>query len=136
MRLDSRDVFPSGMEEYLSNYDWHFSKKMCEWACSKMYKTDSSGRRSYIDIWNKEEVDKILSKYGLTLLKETGYDSVYVMNMARADYLGSSIKDEQHLALFVKDYIDDGDGYDTITFTRFYADCIGKGVVINWEDMI
>lgn len=56
--------------------------------------------------------------------------------MARADYFGSSIKDEQHLALFVKDYIDDSDGYDTIAFTRFYADCIGKGIIINWEDMI
>lgn len=30
MRLDARDTFPSGMEEYLSNYGWHFSKKMAD----------------------------------------------------------------------------------------------------------
>jgi hypothetical protein len=30
MRLDARDKFPSGMEEYLARYGWHFSKKMCE----------------------------------------------------------------------------------------------------------
>lgn len=30
MRLDVRDKFPSGMEEYLATYGWHFSKKMCD----------------------------------------------------------------------------------------------------------
>lgn len=48
MRLDARDRFPSGMEEYLSHYGWHFSKNMCEWACSKMYRIDATGKRNYI----------------------------------------------------------------------------------------
>ena len=30
MRLDARDVFPSGMEEYLAQNGWHFNKKMCD----------------------------------------------------------------------------------------------------------
>ena len=29
-RLDIRDKYPSGMEEYLSHNGWHFNKKMCE----------------------------------------------------------------------------------------------------------
>lgn len=136
MRLDARDTFPSGMEEYLSNYGWHFSKKMADWACSKMYKTDSAGRRTYIIPWTKDEVDSLLTRYGLIIYKDYGYDYVYVANMAKADFMGSSIIDEQHIALFVKDYIDDGDGYKTVAFTRFYADCIGKGLPINWTDMI
>ena len=65
MRLDARDKFPSGMEEYLSHYGWHFSKAMCEWACSKMYKTDSIGKRNYITPWSKEEVDSLLKKYNI-----------------------------------------------------------------------
>ena len=40
-RLDSYSGYPSGMEEYLSAYGWHFSKKMCDWAVSKMYKTEN-----------------------------------------------------------------------------------------------
>ena len=44
---------------------------------------------------------------------------------------GSSIIDEQHVALFIKDYVDDPDGYEELPFTRFYADCIGSGVPIN-----
>jgi hypothetical protein len=56
--------------------------------------------------------------------------------MAKADYFGSSIVDEIHLLKFVKDYIDDPDGYEGLPMTRFFADVIGKGIVIDWEDML
>ena len=51
--------------------------------------------------------------------------------MCKADYMGSSIIDEQRAALFIKDYIDDKDGYPELPFTRFYADCVGSGCPIN-----
>ena len=136
MRLDSREKFPSGMEEYLSQYGWHFSKKMCEYATSKMYKRDSSGKKSYIYPWSKESVDNLLYKYNIKVENKTAYDYVYVANMALADFMNSSIMDEQHLALFIKDYVDDPDAYDGMVFTRYYADCIGSGNPINWEDML
>lgn len=65
-----------------------------------------------------------------------GYDCVYVANMARADYWGSSIADEQHLALFVKDFIDDEDAYPGLPFTRYFADLIGSGTNVPWEDVL
>lgn len=136
MRLDAREVFPSGMEEYLSQYGWHFSKKMCEWAVSRMYKRNSLNKKVSIQSWNKDSVDKLLNKYGVTIENKIGYDYVFAANMCIADYYGSSIIDEQHVALFIKDYVDDPDGYEELPFTRFYADCIGSGVPINWEDML
>ena len=136
MRLDAREVFPSGMEEYLSQYGWHFSKKMCEWAVSRMYKRNSLDKKIQIQSWNKDSVDKLLNKYGVTIENKIGYDYVFAANMCIADYYGSSIIDEQHVALFIKDYVDDPDGYEELPFTRFYADCIGSGVPINWEDML
>lgn len=136
MRLDAREVFPSGMEEYLSQYGWHFSKKMCEWAISRMYKRNSLDKKIPIQSWNKDSVDKLLNKYGVTIENKIGYDYVFAANMCIADYYGSSIIDEQHVALFIKDYVDDPDGYEELPFTRFYADCIGSGVPINWEDML
>ena len=69
MRLDAREVFPSGMEEYLSQYGWHFSKKMCEWAVSRMYKRNSLDKKIPIQSWNKDSVDKLLNKYGVTIEK-------------------------------------------------------------------
>ena len=136
MRLDAREVFPSGMEEYLSQYGWHFSKKMCEWAVSRMYKRNSLDKKITIQSWNKDSVDKLLNKYGVTIENKIGYDYVFAANMCIADYYGSSIIDEQHVALFIKDYVDDPDGYEELPFTRFYADCIGSVVPINWEDML
>lgn len=134
MRLDTRNSFPSGMEEYLSYYGWHFSKKMEEWAASKMYK-EVSNRKNYIIPYTLSEVKQIFKDAGVEL-KEIDYDAVYVANMARADFLGSSIEDEAHLAKYVKDVCEDSDAYDGIVFTRFYADCIGRGCPIHWEDMI
>jgi len=132
MRLDSRDKLPSGMEEYLSTYGWHFSKKMCDWATSGMYKDD----KSEIKTLSKDFVDELLKRHNIKLENKFGYDYVFAANMCIADYMGSSIEDEKHLALFVKDYVDDPDGYPELPFTRFYADCIGSGHPINWEDVI
>ena len=136
-RLAAYDRFPSGMKEYISQYGWHFSKKMCEWAVSKMKtKDESTGKQKKLDALKKDEVEELLKKYGIKLEKDAGYDCVYAANMGKADYYKSSIADESHLALFIKDYIDDPDGYDGLPFTRFYADCIGSGTPIIWEDMM
>lgn len=99
-------------------------------------KENSSGQPVKISAYSKEDVDNLLKRYNVILENDCGYDSVYVANMCIADYLNSSILDESRLALFVKDTIDDPDGYDGMPFTRFYADCIGSGKVINWEDLI
>ena len=135
-RLDNYGKMPSGMKEYLEAYGWHFSKKMCEWAVSKMKVKDDTGKQKKLDALKKDEVEELLKKYAVKLEKDAGYDCVYVANMAKSDYYKSSIADEAHLALFIKDYIDDPDGYSGLPFTRFYADCIGSGTPIIWEDMM
>ena len=134
-RLDTRDVFPSGMEEYLSLYGWHFSRKMCEWAVSHMKRTDSrTGREESLQMMKKEEIETNLKRFGFDPTSFIGYDGVYVYHMAKADFFGSSLPDEQRLVMYVNDYLNDPDGYDEVAFTRFYADCIGKGEMPDWEN--
>lgn len=133
MRLDQYSTMPSGLEEYLSFYGWHFNKKLCEFATSKLR---SRMNNSVITSHTKESLEQILKNHGITVQKAEGYDCVYVANMAKACYMGSSLADEARIARFVKDYIDDPNGYEGIAMTRFFADCIGKGIVIDWEDMI
>ena len=132
MRLDDREEFPTGLEKYLSMYGWHFSKKLCNFAVSHM-KKDNGEKIAPI---TKEALDLLLAKNGIELDNKFGYDYVFVANMCKADYLGSSVPDEAHLAKFVKDYCDDPDGYSELPMTRFYADTIGKGIPIIWEDML
>ena len=137
MRLDSYDTYPSGMKNYLSIYGWHFSKKMCEWAVSRMYKDGEENKpEQAIPNYTRERVDLLLKRFNLKLEKNKGYDDVYVANMCKFDFLGSSIDNEMKLAQFIKDYIDDADAYEGMPFTRFYADCIGSGTPIIWEDML
>lgn len=137
MRLDSYDIYPSGMREYLSTYGWHFSKKMCEWAVSRMYKDGEDNKpEQAIPNYTRERVDLLLKRFNLKLEKNKGYDDVYIANMCKFDFLGSSIDNEMKLAQFIKDYIDDADAYEGMPFTRFYADCIGSGTPIMWEDML
>ena len=100
---------------------------MCDWAVSKMYKINAAKRKEYITPYTKEAVENLLKTNNVRLDNNPGYDAVYVANMAKADFYGSSISDDAHLAKFIKDYMDDPDGYDGIVFTRFYADCIGSG---------
>lgn len=131
-RLDSYDKMPPAMGQYLSNYGWHFNKKLAQWASSMMKKQGGASVTPH----DKERVETILKQYGIDIPANRIYDAVYVMNMARADYMGSSIVDEQHLAKFVQDYLNDPDGYEEAPLTRFYADCIGKGIGISWDDML
>ena len=129
--LDIYDKRPEAMVNYLSHYGWHFNKKMCEFAISKMKKDGKKLSPIY-----KEKVEDILKSYDITIENNILYDAVYVANMAKADFYGSSVSDEKHLALFIKDYIDDEDGYDGIVFSRYYIDTVKKGIPIDWEDML
>lgn len=133
-KLNPGNVYPQDMENYLEFYGWHFSKKMCEWAVSKMYK-EQNGKKEYIKPYTKEDLEEFLNKQNIKV-EAKGYDHVYVANMAKADFLGSSIQDELHLARYVKDVIDDPDAYDGMPFTRFYIDCLAKGEPIIWSDML
>ena len=121
------------MEAYLETYGWHFSKKMCEYAVSKMKRRGSGESMQF---QTKEAVDNILRIYGIDAGKYTGYDAVFVYHMAMADFLGSSLQDDRAVVLYVKDYLEDPDGYDEVAFTRYYADCIGKGEMPEWEDVL
>ena len=126
--LDTYDDRPSSMKRYLKYYGQHFNKKLCQFAVSKM----NHGKQPI----PKDKVDEILNKHGVTLEHNELYDHVYVYNMGNNDFLGSSIQDEKHLALYVKDVIDDEDGYDGIVFNRWYADTVTYGIPIEWDEML
>ena len=120
------------MEEYLSTYNWHFNKKLCEWAVSHMRGKDDK----HIEMMKKEELDNVFKRFGIDPTSFHGYDAVYVYHMAKADYGRTILTDEPRLTLFVKEYLTDPDGYDEVAMTRFYADCIGKGEMPDWEECI
>lgn len=130
MSLDIYGTIPSAMRTYLSNYGFNFSKKMYEWAVSMMK------GKTPVTPMSKEEVYAILKKYGVELKNDNGYNACYVFAMAKSDYMGSSLPNEQYIAKFVQDYLGDEDGSPEMPFRYFYSLCSAKGIAINFEDML
>lgn len=129
------DEIPEGMDRYLNMYGCHFNKKLCQEAVSRMY-TQNGLKKEYIIPYTKEQVEELLESNGIKLKRNKMYDATYVCNMGKADYLGKSVPDEKHLAMFVKDMIDDPDAIDGFIFWRFYSDCMFMDNPIEWEDML
>lgn len=129
MRRDLYEKKPAGMDNYLSAYGWHFSKKMSEWGISMI-----EGYENKRDIKTKDEIERMLEQCGAQIPKGVGYDALYVYYMLSSDlHLPEGNAD---LIRYVGYWLNDKDGYEGMHFTRFYADCIGKGMPILWEEMM
>ena len=130
--MEMYDELPSGMRKYLRHYGWHFSPKMVEWAVSMMIDRKGEPLKPY----TMEALKTMLPSNGVVIEDALMYDALYVANMAKADFYGSSITDELHLAKFVGDYLKDKDGYDGQPFARFYADLSKQDIPVYWEDLL
>lgn len=131
MDLTQFDIMPEDMVNYLRYNGPHFTKKLAEFAFKRMKK---GGKQ--LQIISEEDTNRILNTAKVDIKNDYLYDVWYVINMAKADFYDSSITTETNLAKYVKDYLDDEDGYEGIAFNRFLADCARKGVVINWNKML
>ena len=129
------DEIPEGMDRYLNQYGCHFNKKLCMEAVSRMY-TEKDGKKERLKPYTKEQVDEMLASYDIEIENNRMYDAVYVANMCANDFLGKSVPDEEHLAKYIKDLLDDPDACQGFVFNRFYADCMFMDNPIEWEDMI
>ena len=126
------DIIPEEQRAYLMNYGKHFNEKMCKFAVSLM--RDRNGKK--ISLMKKDDVLAKLKEHGVELENDVMYDSTFVYHMAMSDFMGSSIEDEKHLCLYVKDLIDDEDQRDGFIFARFVSDCINNGEPIDWAEML
>ena len=87
------DIKPKAFTNYLRYYGPHFNKKLCEFACEQLDKSD----------YTKEKLDILLQAYKIELKKAKLHDAVYIANWAKSIFYGSGISDEKHLVLFIKD---------------------------------
>lgn len=123
------------MVNYLRYNGPHFNKKLCEFAASNMKKKVGSSMVR-ITPYTKDAVEKLLQIHKVILNGGQLYDDVFVANMCKSNFYGSSIQDELHLAKYIKDVLDDDDAYDGIVFNSWYADMCRKGIIIDWDAMI
>lgn len=117
------DIKPEGFLNYLRYYGTHFNKKLCEFACQNLSVRECT----------KDKIDYLLQTHGIELKNAKLYDSVYIANWCKSVFYGSSIADEKHFVLFIKDIFDkEGE----LIFNRWYADMAKMGIPIDWDEMI
>lgn len=129
--LDTYDTIAPDMRAYLGSYGWHFNKKVYTFAVQQMKST--AGKQMP---YTKEDVEAMLKTHGVELKNNVGYDAVYVASMCKADYYGSSIADDKHMALFIKDTIDDVDAADGNVMRKWYASMVGAGIPVEWAELL
>ena len=117
------DIRPEGFINYLRYYGPHFNKKLCEFACKQMQNRE----------YSKEKLDILLQSYNIEIPNAKLHDMVYVANWCKNVFYGSSIPDEKHFVLFIKDIFEKE---PHLIFNRWYADMAKQGIPIEWEDMI
>ena len=111
-------------------------KKLYEEAVSRMFKEDEEGNEERIKPYSKEQVDRFLESHDIKLKRNKMYDACYVASMCKADYFGKSVPDERHMAMFIRDMIEDPDAIEGFNFNRFIADQMFMNNPIEWEDAI
>lgn len=118
--------------KYIRLYGPHFTKELCDFAVSLM----KTANGSIIPI-TKKELEEKLKAQNIVLKYDKLHDAVYVANMCKADYLGSSIpQNDNNLCMYVKDTIDDPDGYDGQPFNRWLSDIVGMHISVDWSEFV
>ena len=139
MPLDAYEAeyLPKAQKIYLMHHGWHFDKAAYEYAASLMRRINkSTGKLEKVPRYKKEEVDALLHKYNIEVEEKGGYDYVYVAQMCKADLYGSSVPDEQHMAMYVKDVCDDADMADGTIMRKWYASMVAMGEPVDWEELL
>lgn len=135
--LDINDIQPKPMQKYKANNGWHFNEEACRFAtCLMKKKNPVSKKEEPIEPMVKKQVDELLSKHGITLENKSDWDYVYVANMCKADFLGSSIIDEKHMAMYIKDVMEDPDAPDGTIMRQWWAKCVAAGQPVPWSSFL
>lgn len=126
------ETMPEDLAIYMSHNGPHFNKYACKFAVDQMYKDEDEEFKPF----TKEQVDGFLQSYKVKVKNNHLYDGVYVANMCKADYLGSSVPTEEHVAKYIKDTLDDPDGAEGLVFNRWIADMKWLGIPIPWDEFV
>lgn len=127
---------PEDMKTYLSYYGMNFSKKLYEFAVDNMRREAADGKLEKVKPMTADELKSLLSKHKIDIENNDLYNAMYLAAMVKADYWGSSIEDEEHLAKYIEDVLCDVDAAEGQVFSRYLADCSVKGCIIHWSEMI
>jgi len=124
-------MIPQGDKKYFEEYGCKFSRKLAEYAVSKMKnKNGQGGTTKHISF---ESVMQELNKNGVKVDEEDKDNSYYLFNMFYSDFYPNTLKDEKQISSAVKDKLEDPDGYEGDVFIEWYAKTIYRHIPISLD---
>lgn len=112
-----------------------FSKRLAEWAISRMETEGANGVLKPIVARKLDDVKEVLKENKIAYPDVFCYTAWYLFNMAIADY-PKSLKTDEQRALFVDETLCDPDGMPENVLDCFVAKMCNAGVPIYWEDFL
>lgn len=112
-----------------------FSKRLAEWAISRMKMGDASGNLKPIAARKLDDVKQVLQENKVQLPDEFCYTAWYLFNMAIADYKKTCKTDEDR-ANFVEETLCDPDGMPENVLDCFAVKMRNAGIPIYWEEYL
>lgn len=127
----------SDKEKYLAENGWHFNKKACDAAIKALKrKNPATGKLEKIEPWSKDQVEELLSKNNITLEKLVGYDHVYAANLIKSDNYRGSVPDDAHVAMAIREMVDDSDAADGEIMACWYVKSLKRHQPVDWASFL
>lgn len=117
--------------QYMDKYHGLFSKRMAEFAISKM-KTEGGAPLSPRPM---DELTSALKSQGVSIPEEMLYTAWYLYNMTWADYR-KSLDTNSRRCIYIDETLNDPDGEPCQVLACFRAKMDVAGIPIHWEMMI
>lgn len=124
-----------GRALYEDNNHGLFSKRLAEWAISKMKTEDANGNLRPIAARKLDDVKQVLQEHKVQLPDEFCYTAWYLFNMAIANYKKTCKTDEDRTN-FVEETLCDPDGMPENVLDCFAVKMRNAGVPIYWEEYL
>ena len=116
-------------------YQGQFSRKLAEWAISKMQAKRGNGEIANIKMIPVDTVIDALKNAGVHVSEECTYTAWYLWHMAIADY-PRTLDSDNRRSWFVDETLNDPDGKASNVLACFRAKMDNGGVAILWERFI
>ena len=127
-------IIPEGLRAYQDAYQGQFSKKLAEWAISKM-RVKRYGKEEEIKPVPLDDVINAMKNAGVDIPEECIYTAWYLWHMALADY-PRTLDNDNRRAWFVDETLNDPDGKPSNVLACFRAKMDNADIPILWERMI
>lgn len=118
--------------------DYHhgqFSKKLAEWAISKMRSKGEGGKLSSISAIPLDRFDSLMQSNNIKIDEKMRYTAWYLYNMVLADYPKTLTSDSQRCS-FVVETLLDPDCCSEAVLECFTAKMCAMNVPIHWEEYL